>query len=368
MALSRPAIRLSIRTLQHHPRLSLPTPIVPHPPLPAPIPRVSRYAFHTSLRPRSSLFNLGGLSTSREAQYLAKERGIPRTEFSPRLELIRACEVDTQRVVGGGKEEVVKEEEVRGEEVRGEEEGGKEEEEVRRKDGFVTITEARYAALREAAEADEEAAETEEELSEAEEKVREVKKEVKDAKQQLREAREELKVAEEEVRKANESESEIYASVQHENGFVTMTDSQYATLLEAAETEEAEEAGEYDPSVQVSGGHVTMTEAEYTALKDEIKQYEEQLRTYDVDRKPFKSFTVRNWVMYLSDFATMAAGFLLVLSLLMFGNIFKPMKEWRKLTKPEDTEHTNPISNIFGSSKESKRPWAMSRFFWAAND
>ncbi|KAL8943735.1 MAG: hypothetical protein Q9211_000884 [Gyalolechia sp. 1 TL-2023] len=48
----------------------------------------------------SALFNLGGLSTSRESQYLAKEHGRPRTEFSPYLELIRSSEVDTQKAPG----------------------------------------------------------------------------------------------------------------------------------------------------------------------------------------------------------------------------------------------------------------------------
>ena len=41
-----------------------------------------------------SLFNLAGLSTSRESGFLSKERGIPRTEFSPHLELIRLSEVE----------------------------------------------------------------------------------------------------------------------------------------------------------------------------------------------------------------------------------------------------------------------------------
>lgn len=62
-----------------------------------------RQGFHTSQRLSSSLFNLGSLSTSRESQYLSKERGIPRTEFSPHLELIRSSEVDTQRAPGSRK-------------------------------------------------------------------------------------------------------------------------------------------------------------------------------------------------------------------------------------------------------------------------
>lgn len=61
------------------------------------------HQFHTSSSRSSALFNLGGLSTSRESQYLSKERGIPRTEFSPHLELIRSSEVDTQRAPGSNK-------------------------------------------------------------------------------------------------------------------------------------------------------------------------------------------------------------------------------------------------------------------------
>ena len=51
---------------------------------------------HTAPRLLSSgsLFNLSGLSTSRESGFLSKERGIPRTEFSPHLELIRLSEVE----------------------------------------------------------------------------------------------------------------------------------------------------------------------------------------------------------------------------------------------------------------------------------
>ena len=47
----------------------------------------------TSPAAGSSLLNLSGLSTSRESQFLSKERGIPRTEFSPHLELIKSSEV-----------------------------------------------------------------------------------------------------------------------------------------------------------------------------------------------------------------------------------------------------------------------------------
>ena len=51
--------------------------------------------FHsTPHRSSGSLFNLSGLSVSRESRFLSKERGIPRTEFSPHLELIRSSEVE----------------------------------------------------------------------------------------------------------------------------------------------------------------------------------------------------------------------------------------------------------------------------------
>ncbi|KUI64205.1 hypothetical protein VM1G_11007 [Cytospora mali] len=41
-----------------------------------------------------SFFNLGGLGASREAQYLSREKGIPRTEYSSNTHLIRSSEVD----------------------------------------------------------------------------------------------------------------------------------------------------------------------------------------------------------------------------------------------------------------------------------
>lgn len=50
--------------------------------------------FHSSSPSRSALFNLGGLATSRESQYLSKEHGIPRTEYSSNIHLIRSSEVD----------------------------------------------------------------------------------------------------------------------------------------------------------------------------------------------------------------------------------------------------------------------------------
>lgn len=56
-----------------------------------------RLQFSTSHAVRAGggpLFNLGGLGASREAQYLSKERGIPRTEYSANIHLIRSSEVD----------------------------------------------------------------------------------------------------------------------------------------------------------------------------------------------------------------------------------------------------------------------------------
>ena len=56
---------------------------------------LSRYLHTTSrLYSSGSLFNLSGLSHSRESGFLSKERGIPRTEFAPHLELIRLSEVE----------------------------------------------------------------------------------------------------------------------------------------------------------------------------------------------------------------------------------------------------------------------------------
>ncbi|KAL6716580.1 hypothetical protein ACLMJK_006147 [Lecanora helva] len=52
-------------------------------------------AFHsTPCRSSGSILNLSGLSVSRESRFLSKERGLPRTEFSPHLELIRSSEVE----------------------------------------------------------------------------------------------------------------------------------------------------------------------------------------------------------------------------------------------------------------------------------
>lgn len=50
--------------------------------------------FSTTPPSRSALFNLGGLAASREGQYLSKETGIPRTEYSSNIHLIRSSEVD----------------------------------------------------------------------------------------------------------------------------------------------------------------------------------------------------------------------------------------------------------------------------------
>lgn len=50
--------------------------------------------FSTTTAARSVLFNLNGLAHSRESQYLSKERGLPRTEYSSNIHLIRSSEVD----------------------------------------------------------------------------------------------------------------------------------------------------------------------------------------------------------------------------------------------------------------------------------
>ncbi|KAG8157372.1 hypothetical protein KVR01_012756 [Diaporthe batatas] len=54
-----------------------------------------RFSTSGALRAGSGgFFNLGGLGASREAQYLSKERGIPRTEYNSNIHLIRSSEVD----------------------------------------------------------------------------------------------------------------------------------------------------------------------------------------------------------------------------------------------------------------------------------
>ncbi|KAJ4409163.1 hypothetical protein N0V82_009542 [Gnomoniopsis sp. IMI 355080] len=50
--------------------------------------------FSTTTPSLSALFNLNGLAQSRESQFLSKERGIPRTEYSSNIHLIRSSEVD----------------------------------------------------------------------------------------------------------------------------------------------------------------------------------------------------------------------------------------------------------------------------------
>lgn len=106
MALSNKAFKIPLRAIgRHHSPLSrlitaIPTLEHAHP-LP-PFPAPPHHAFHTSRTLSSALFNLGGLSTSRENQFLSKEKGRPRTEFSPHLELIRSSEVDTQRRPSAG--------------------------------------------------------------------------------------------------------------------------------------------------------------------------------------------------------------------------------------------------------------------------
>ena len=68
---------------------SVPRPVID------PAPRSSFTRSFTSNRAQlSPLFNLTGLSGSRESQFLSRERGIPRTEYSANLQLIRSSEVD----------------------------------------------------------------------------------------------------------------------------------------------------------------------------------------------------------------------------------------------------------------------------------
>ncbi|KAJ4387245.1 hypothetical protein N0V93_007834 [Gnomoniopsis smithogilvyi] len=55
---------------------------------------LSPRTFSTTTPSLSALFNLNGLAHSRESQYLSKERGIPRTEYSSNIHLIRSSEVD----------------------------------------------------------------------------------------------------------------------------------------------------------------------------------------------------------------------------------------------------------------------------------
>ena len=56
--------------------------------------RLSSRTFHTTpTRAGSSFFDLTRLSASRESQHLSKEKGRPRTDFAPHLELIKSSEV-----------------------------------------------------------------------------------------------------------------------------------------------------------------------------------------------------------------------------------------------------------------------------------
>ncbi|KAL8865372.1 MAG: hypothetical protein Q9198_009353, partial [Flavoplaca austrocitrina] len=56
--------------------------------------RFPRRTFHnTPSLPASPFFDLTRLSASRESQHLSKEKGRPRTEFAPHLELIKESEV-----------------------------------------------------------------------------------------------------------------------------------------------------------------------------------------------------------------------------------------------------------------------------------
>ncbi|KAL8919905.1 MAG: hypothetical protein Q9172_004753 [Xanthocarpia lactea] len=55
---------------------------------------LSSRTFHTTpARAASSFFDLTRLSASRESQHLSKEKGRPRTDFAPHLELIKSSEV-----------------------------------------------------------------------------------------------------------------------------------------------------------------------------------------------------------------------------------------------------------------------------------
>lgn len=53
----------------------------------------SRHFHTTSSLAGSPFFDLTRLSASRESQHLSKEKGIPRTEFAPHLELLKSSEV-----------------------------------------------------------------------------------------------------------------------------------------------------------------------------------------------------------------------------------------------------------------------------------
>lgn len=96
MALPCRTVRASRAMFKHHVFINCIASTSPYPRLS--FQNILHHESHNSRRlaSNSALFNLGGLSTSRESQYLAKELRMPRTEFSPHLELIRSSEVDTQ--------------------------------------------------------------------------------------------------------------------------------------------------------------------------------------------------------------------------------------------------------------------------------
>lgn len=58
------------------------------------LPRANLRYLTTTAPKQSVLFNLNGLAGSREAQYLSRERNMPRTDYSSNTQLIRSSEVD----------------------------------------------------------------------------------------------------------------------------------------------------------------------------------------------------------------------------------------------------------------------------------
>ncbi|KAG7005884.1 squalestatin S1 biosynthesis cluster protein L1 [Physcia stellaris] len=391
------------------------------------IPRTTiRRAIHTSPCPRSSLFNLGGLATSRESQYLAKERGIPRTEFSPHLELIRASEVDTQRVEG--EDGRGKEEEGKGKEQEGR--GKEEEERMRHEIGWVTISAEEYTALRgakEAKEVEEGVREAQEEMREAEGELDKAEMEWKEAHHKLWEARQDLREADKERRKTKIFGSASHDSIQPKNGYVTLSKTQYTALMETVEAEKKlreidknqskarneirkadqklikarEEVrakltkrtfgSEDHGSVQHKDGYVTMTKAEYTALK-EAAESEEDIKEKEEDKDGYVA-------MREAEYSLLKRRIKLIDGVLKYETLDPPdetqLKKWvilgllsiflglivlsygedklkRKVeigsTTPESTEDADAISNNAEPSKEPSQTWAMSKLLWAAND
>ncbi|KAL8672243.1 MAG: hypothetical protein Q9168_003290 [Polycauliona sp. 1 TL-2023] len=75
-------------------RMSLPTATVRRLLHPQSSSRLPRRPFHTtSTLAGNSFFDLTRLSASRESQHLSKEKGRPRTDFAPHLDLIKSSEV-----------------------------------------------------------------------------------------------------------------------------------------------------------------------------------------------------------------------------------------------------------------------------------